>query len=184
MSHGQARLPSVNSQTMRAILGKITPTVWVLLAGLFSASMLAFAFYAEHVENYLPCPLCLRQREVYFAVIAVAATGYLLMRIRPTRRFADGLALMIGLIFLTGAVVATYHAGAEFGWWQGPSGCSGGGSGLDVVIDIDSPEGVVSCVDPLWHFLGFSMAAWNAVISVGLALASFAAVRNPFTPAG
>lgn len=165
---------------MLVLLRSITPPIWVGFAGLISAGLLGFAYYAEHVEYYLPCPLCLRQREVYWAVIAISITGLFLMKIRPTRRFADALALLIGLVFLTGAIVATYHAGAEFQWWPGPSTCSASDGGIGVVLDIDNPEGAASCLKASWTFLGLSMAVWNALVSAGLAIASFVFVRNPF----
>lgn len=167
---------------MQAMLRAITPQIWILLAGLASAFMLGAAHYFEHFEKLYPCPLCLRQREVYWAVIAIAITGSILMRVKPTRRFVDALALLIGLVFLTGAVVAVYHMGAELKWWDGPKGCSGGGQVDPLTVDLTgtSREAVSSCVEPLWHFLGLSMAGWNAVISIGLAVASFVAVNNPF----
>lgn len=167
---------------MIGMLRAITPQTWIILAGLASAFMLGAAHYFEHFEKLYPCPLCLRQREVYWAVIGVAISGSVLSLIKPTRRFTDALAILVGLIFLTGAVVATYHMGAELEWWAGPQGCSGGGAVDPLTVDLtgNSREATASCTEAVWHFLGLSMAGWNAVVSLGLAAASFVAVRNPF----
>ena len=45
---------------------------WPVTAILVSALMLAAAHGFEIFAKLYPCPLCLRQREVYWALIAIA----------------------------------------------------------------------------------------------------------------
>ncbi|MEO0883501.1 MAG: disulfide bond formation protein B [Pseudomonadota bacterium] len=157
----------------------LTGPSWPLLAILASVAMLAGAHAFEAIGKMAPCPLCLRQRDVYWAAIAMAATGLILWQRGPAGRKLIALNVMLGLVFLTGAVVAGYHAGVEWDWWQGPAGCSGGGvadiTNLDLTAALDRRIATVSCTEAPWRMFGISMAGYNAAISAGLAALSFAA---------
>ena len=140
------------------------------MALLISAAMLATAHAFERFAYLLPCQLCLRQREVYWAAIAMAATGLVLWNIRQNRRFLVAFNVMLALVFLTGAVVAVFHAGVEWDFWPAPTGC--GAEAVDVInIDlggIDERTATASCEDAPWTMLGLSMAGWNALFSLVL----------------
>ena len=152
---------------------------WPVLAMAVSFGMLASAHAFEIFGKMAPCPLCLRQREIYWAAIAMAVTGLVLWRLKPGRRFLVALNVLLGMVFVTGAVVAAYHAGVEWKWWEGPAGCSGNFGGDLMNIDLNDALGkrlaTVSCVDAPWRMLGLSMAGWNALASAGLAALSFGA---------
>ncbi len=160
---------------MAAIKPLLQTWRWPLIALLVSVAMLATAHAFERFAYYLPCQLCLRQREVYWAAIAMAATGLVLWNFRQNRRFLVAFNVMLALVFLTGAVVAAFHAGVEWKLWPAPTGCVDGA--VDVMsVDIgaiDERTATASCLDAPWHFLGLSMAGWNAIVSLGLAVTSF-----------
>ena len=151
---------------------------WPLLALLASAAMLATAHGFERFGGLPPCDLCYKQRDVYWAAMGVAASGLILWRIRPTHRFAFALHVLLGLTFAVGAVVAIYHAGGEWELWSLPKTCAGGG---DIQIDgnllerLGQPGPVVGCNEVSWRLLGLSMAGWNALVSILLAVLSFVA---------
>ena len=70
-------------------------------------------------------------------------------------------------------VLGTYHAGVEWHWWAGPADCSGpltdlraGGSLLDQLHAVH----VVRCDEAAWRFLGLSLAGYNVLISLALAI--------------
>ena len=163
---------------MTAVLSPVLRTWrWPLIALLASAAMLAAAHAFERFAYFLPCQLCLRQREVYWAAIAMAATGLILWNIRQNRRFLVAFNVMLALVFLTGAVVAVFHAGVEWRWWPAPTGCVDGAvhvMNVDIGA-IDERTATASCLDAPWRMLGLSMAGWNALVSLGLALVSFRA---------
>ena len=150
------------------------------MALLISAAMLATAHAFERFAYLLPCQLCLRQREVYWAAIAMAATGLVLWNIRQNRRFLVAFNVMLALVFLTGAVVAVFHAGVEWDFWPAPTCC--GAEAVDVInIDlggIDERTATASCEDAPWKMLGLSMAGWNALVSLGLTVVSFIAATT------
>lgn len=166
---------------MNAILDRLSGWRWPVLAILASLAMLGAAHFFERVLLLAPCPLCLKQREVYWAVVAMAVTGLALWRWQPTRRFLIAFNILIGLAFLVGAVVAFYHMGVEYGWFAAPSGCAAGASRESIVggqIDLDQPVAVAACTESLWVFLGLSMAAWNGIVSMMLAGLSFVAASR------
>jgi disulfide bond formation protein DsbB len=147
---------------------------WALFA---SALMLAIAHAFERFGGLAPCLLCLKQREVYWTAMAVAAAGiaagYLFKRPVVTRLFCAALAL----IFLYGVGLATWHAGAEWKWWPGPEACAIDPkgtfttSGINDLLD-GAKQATPSCEVALWRFLGLSMAGWNVLISLKLAVLS------------
>jgi len=123
----------------------------------------------------------------YYLAVPLALGAILL----PPRlaRFVLGL---VALVLIYGAGLGVYHAGAEWGFWPGPSDC-GGGSGAgpaDVSDFLKNLETVrpVDCTAAAWRFLGVSLAGWNALIAAGLGLLAAAAAllaqpsRGPHQP--
>lgn len=152
---------------------------WPALAILICAAMLAIAHASQVWGGLAPCALCLRQREVYWSIIGVALGGLLLHGLRPDGRRALALHVLLGLGFLTGALVAAYHAGGEWGIFTLPQECSGGGSSAlptgNLLDSLNSgPKTVISCQDAAFRLAGLSMAGWNALAALALAVISFA----------
>jgi disulfide bond formation protein DsbB len=156
---------------------------WPILAILASLAMLLGAHAFEIVGKFAPCPLCLRQRDVYWAAVAMAVAGLILWQRKPANRYLVALNTMLGLVFLTSAVVASYHAGVEWKFWAGPSGCSGAITdigNIDLIDTLSKPIATVSCVDAPWRMFGMSMAGYNAMVSIGLSIFSFVAARTVY----
>lgn len=143
-----------------------------------SALTVGGALVLEHGYGYAPCKLCLTERLPYYAAIPLALAGLFL----PERlaRLALGLAAA-GLLY--GAGLGVYHAGAEWGFWPGPSDC-GGGTGANprevgAFLDALQSVKVVDCSTAALRVLGISLAGWNAVIAFVLAsIAGTSAVRR------
>jgi disulfide bond formation protein DsbB len=135
-----------------------------LLAALGSAAMLLGAFGFQIIGEMAPCKLCIWQRWPHGLAFAVG----LLVFFAPNR----WLYLLGALIVLFGAGVAFYHTGVEQDWWQGPTTCTsqgiGGLSSEDLMAQILNAP-LVRCDEIPWSMFGLSMAAWNGVISLGLA---------------
>ncbi len=161
-------------------------TRWRLTAFLSSALMLAVAHGFERIGGLAPCYLCLKQREVYWVAMTVALVGMLVVRTGPGAGLKRLFNAALGLVFLVGVGIAAWHAGAEWGWWPGPSVCSGGGSGAvsaaDMMAALNGEERIAppACDKALWSFLGLSMAGWNVLISLKLAVLSFLATRKAY----
>lgn len=155
---------------------------YVAFAGLASAAMLAAAHAFERIGGYPPCGLCLHQREIYWAALAAAGAGLLLMRQRP--EVTRAVPALLAALFLTGAVIAAFHVGVEMKWWSPPTGCVGGpadAAGLASILK-GEPQRVARCDEAAWSMWGVSMAGWNGLISLGLAALGLAAARGGRPP--
>ena len=145
-----------------------------LLAASGSALLLAVAMGFQHLGGLEPCTLCIWQRWPHAAAIALGIIVFVLRRREP--------AWLASAVLITGAAIAAYHVGVEQSLWQGPSSCSGGG-GLESLtgaqlLEMTGPTGVVACDEIVWQFAGLSMAAWNGLLTLALALVwLFAAQR-------
>ena len=136
----------------------------VLIAAGGSAALLAAAFAFQYLGGLAPCALCLWQRWPHAAAVAIGALCLVLPGALPPLLGAAAAASTGG--------IGVYHAGVEYGWWAGPSSCSGGGdvsslSVEDLAAQIMSAP-VVRCDEVVWQVLGLSMAGWNALIAAGL----------------
>lgn len=138
-----------------------------LLAASGSVALLAGAWVFQ-VLGYSPCKMCIWQRYPHGVAIFI------------------GLLVLFGLrhqfVYLLGAVAASvtsgigiYHTGVERDWWEGPTSCTG--SGLDMssfsaeqLLSTSTAEKLVMCDEVVWEFLGLSMASWNAIISLLIAI--------------
>lgn len=136
-----------------------------LLAGLGSALMLGGALAFQHIGGLAPCEMCIWQRWPHGIAIGLA----LLITFVPLRL----LALAGGLVVAVGAAIGAYHAGVELGIFAGPDTCTSNPIGdlsvEELLAQIEATP-VVRCDEVAWSLLGISMAGWNALISVGLAL--------------
>jgi len=149
---------------------------WPLWALIASALMLAAAHAFQTFGHLAPCMLCLRQREVYWAALVLAAAGVAL-GFTPWRGAAVRIVCgLLALAFLWGAGLALYHAGAEWKWWPGPASCSAAAvhvSAADLAAVLKGGRmSAPACDTAPWVFLGLSTAGWNALISLALAGAS------------
>jgi len=156
------------------IIPPISQRLGLYIAGGISTSLLGGAILFQYVGGLAPCSLCIWQRWPHLAVMILAIIG--LRGIMPR--------LMLGLILIAGlisAALGSYHAGIEWGFWAGPSGCT---SKLALDGDItamtqqllDTP--LVRCDDVAWSLFGLSMAGWNALISLDIIAAALISLRR------
>lgn len=162
---------------------------WVLVALLASAALLAGA-HAFQAFGYRPCSLCLRQREVHWAIVGIAAAGLVLPRVWKSPFAPRAVCLLLGGAFLVSTAVAAYHAGVEWKFWPGPTTCtnvSGGAlSADDIAKALGGSVKAVPCDEAAWRdpVLQVSMAGWNALVSLALAGLSFLAAATPIVRPG
>ena len=136
------------------------------------------ALVFQHGLGYVPCKLCLTERLPYYLAIPLSGLAAFL----PPRLGRPVLGLT-ALVLLYGAGLGVYHAGAEWGFWPGPSDCGGGtGAPPEAVGDfLKSLEGTrpVDCSAAAWRLFGVSLAGWNALIAAGLGALSAVAALAP-----
>src|SRR6201985_2005786 len=153
-----------------------------LAVTLIAAATIAGAWFFQLVLEILPCPLCLEQRYAYYLAIPLGALTALAARSgAPRPLLLAGLAIL-ALAALANAGLGTYHSGVEWGFWKGPTDCSGPvvnlGSAGDLLSRLDTVK-VVRCDEVQWRFLGLSLAGYNVLISLLMAaIAAWGAVRS------
>lgn len=153
--------------------GMVSPAFGAALAiGVVAAMTLAGAWFFQLVLDVLPCPLCLEQRYAYYLAVPLAiVTAIAAARQAPRAIVIAGL-VVLALAALANAVLGGYHAGIEWGFWPGPTECSGPvvnlGSAGSLLQRLDSVK-VIRCDEVQWRFLGISLAGYNVLISLSMA---------------
>ncbi|KQR76065.1 hypothetical protein ASG03_18455 [Rhizobium sp. Leaf341] len=127
----------------------------------------------EHLGGYIPCALCLMQREPYYYGIPVGLLAILSAAFPMPAWLPRLLLAVVALMMLVGAGIGIYHAGVEWHFWAGPANCSTTAQGVspnvgDLLGDLDSKHGP-SCTDAALRVLGLSFAGWNVLASLVLA---------------
>lgn len=126
--------------------------------------LLAGAYAFQYGVGLPPCEMCWWQRYPLFAAIVLA----LVAMIRPPGRPFLWLAALA--IAVSGAIGA-FHAGVEYGWWEGVTACtvtSMGGSVDPLEAIMNAP--LVRCDVAPWSLFGVSLAGWNFLFSAAGAL--------------
>jgi disulfide bond formation protein DsbB len=148
----------------------------VILA--IAVSSIAGAFVFEAL-GYAPCELCLKERMPYYAAIPVASLA-VLFAARSSKASLRAAFVAIALIFAASAIFGAYHAGIEWGFWPGPAECSGplghARSTAEFLKQLQSVK-ITRCDAPALRVLGLSLAAWNALISAGVAALAVLGLR-------
>tara|TARA_R110002094_G_scaffold159406_1_gene144965 strand:+ start:192 stop:707 length:516 start_codon:yes stop_codon:yes gene_type:complete len=163
-----------------------TAEKWPFLAAGASFLILCGAWFFQYGLGYAPCALCLDQRHIHWAIIGIGLVTGGVMGWRPgLRQYAPYICFVLLGGFLYSAGFAGWHAGIEYGWWEGPASCTTTGD-VDVSLnDLNAVLGgtgapIVLCDEAAWTLFGISMAGYNAILSTLLAGMSVAAAfRKP-----
>ena len=149
-----------------------TNPAWLAIAGVV---MLGGALLFQHVAGLQPCVLCLYQRWPWAVAIGLGIIALAFWRHPKARSVMAGLG---GLTLLVGAGIAAFHVGVEQGWWEGTPGCGGaplsGGSIEDITAQLLATP-VIRCDEVAWSLAGISMAGYNFLISLALAIVALIA---------
>jgi disulfide bond formation protein DsbB len=155
---------------------------FALLLTVGMAATVGGALGFEHIGGYIPCALCLLQRLPYYYGIPVALLATLSAALGGPPWLTRTLLLVAGVMMLVGAGLGVYHAGAEWGFWEGPSTCATTAQGVtqnagDLLGDLDAKK-PPSCTEASLRFLGLSFAGWNVIASLILAAIAFKGIST------
>jgi disulfide bond formation protein DsbB len=132
-----------------------------IVAILVPAGLLGGALFSQYVGGLYPCEMCYWQRWPHGAAI-VLAIGALFSPLHSAR--TRPLVLLAALAIAISGAIGVFHAGVEAGWWEGITTCTTtGATSLQDILNVP----LVRCDQVQWSFAGQSMAAWNAVLSIG-----------------
>ncbi len=144
-----------------------------LLLLLLTGAGLAGAYVMQYGFGLEPCQLCLYQRYPYMAAVLVLGIGLASGMLRAALAAAL-------LLYLLDAGIALFHTGVEAGIFSLPEGCAAAGPAASLAeLKAQLLATVPRCDRPAAIILGLSIAAWNAVFALALAvLAGFALWRG------
>jgi len=132
---------------------------------IFFVSLIALisAFFIEYSLGHKPCNLCLIQRIPYGLSITLIILNFFL---NEKEKF---IILLMILVFSFSLLLSFYHYGIEQGIFEESTVC-----GIKNATDIISKEEIlkqlrtitVSCKDVTFRIFGFSLTAFNIIISL------------------
>lgn len=139
------------------------------LALLIPGGLLAGAYISQYGFGLYPCEMCWWQRYAHFAALPFALLAFAL----KGQRWPIVLA---ALAVLASGLIGAYHAGVEYGWWEGFTSCS---SLVDLKTAKDPLAAVLAtpsirCDHAQWTLFGVSLAGFNFLISTAGALLTLA----------
>ncbi|THK35276.1 disulfide bond formation protein B [Ensifer sp. MPMI2T] len=147
--------------------------VGAVLVTLGMAATVGGALGFEHIGGYIPCALCLLQRDPYYYGIPLGLLAIVSSALKLPAWITRTLLLLVGILMLVGVGMGVYHSGVEWHFWEGPSTCATAAQGIssdvgDLLGDLDAKH-APSCTDAALRVLGLSFAGWNVIASLILA---------------
>jgi disulfide bond formation protein DsbB len=145
-----------------------------LLALLLPAGLLGGALSSQYAGGLYPCEMCIWQRWPHGAAILLALVA---LASPPNVGRTRLLVLLAAFLIAVSGAIGLFHAGVEYGWWEGITLCTtNGASSLEDILKVP----LVRCDQVQWSLLGISLAGWNAILSLGgAAVIAALAVRKP-----
>ena len=134
-------------------------------------ALLGGAYVSQYVFGLFPCEMCWWQRYPHFAALVLATIGLM----QPRQKLWP---LLAGIAILISGLIGAFHAGVEYHWWEGITGCATVAQvdGDPLAAILNAP--IVRCDVPAWTLFGISLAGFNFLISTAGALAIFALLRR------
>ena len=143
------------------------------LALLIPAALLGGALLSQYVGGLYPCEMCLWQRWPHRFAILFAIAAILLPPVVPRIRL---LTLLAAVALAVSGAIGAFHAGVEYGWWEGITTCTSSAMTMDDIMSIP----LVRCDQVQWSLFGISLAGFNAIFSLaGAAAIALLARRKP-----
>ncbi|UXN68501.1 disulfide bond formation protein B [Devosia neptuniae] len=145
-------------------LDKITAAIAFVLG----LATIAGAWGSQLIGGLVPCELCLEQRLAYYWGLPLLLLILLAWNKLPLTVWYIAMAIAAA-IFAWGTYMGGFHAGVEWGFWPGPTACTGVGDAMDFnALSNMNDAHVIGCDVVQFRFLGISLAGYNALISAGI----------------
>ena len=129
-------------------------------------ALLGGALISQYVGHLYPCELCWYQRYPHIAALMLAVFAFVV----PQRSARRALVVLAAVAILLSGLIGVFHAGVEYHWWQGFTECTSTMSG-PVTLDSIMKAPIVRCDVAQWRMFGISLAGYNALFSIGGAIA-------------
>ncbi len=124
------------------------------------------ALGSQFIGGLQPCELCLEQRVAYYWGLPLLGAILLLWNRIPVQVWFVAMAV-VAAIFAWGVYMAGYHAGVEYGFWPGPTACTGTGTAISFE-DLNNLKPVIPCDKVQFQLWGVSLAGMNMLVSIAI----------------
>jgi len=146
---------------------------WLYLAGaLFASGLMGYGLFLQYFKHQDPCPLCMVQRVIFVAILAIFA----LAAIHGPKRTGERVyAMLIVLFSLSGVAVASRHIWIQNLPKDQVPAC---GPGLDYMLETMPLSNVLKqlmhgsgeCAEKGWTFLTLGIPEWSLLCFVALGI--------------
>ena len=155
-------------------MNKKTNTILIFILFGLSVSLI-LAYIIEYGLGHEPCRLCVYQRFPYILSIL------LILSVLLIKKNVKIHLLVLGMISLSGAVLAFYHFGIEQGFFNESAVCESqnlqeGLTKQDILEQLK--QNTISCKDVNFTLFGLSLASINAIVSFALFMIFVRLYRN------
>ncbi len=151
-----------------------------LLIFLCSAAFLALllAYITQYLFGLAPCQICFWQRKPFFAIVILSILFLFVPFLKKNQNLANKI---IVFLLIVNAAIAFYHIGVENKIFSGPNSCSSSAFNSNSLQELKmalekAPS--VNCGKPALVFLKISMAGWNLIYCLSLALIAIVLLRK------
>ena len=129
-----------------------------------SLCIIVAVHFIEYI-GYPPCDLCLKQRWPWYLILIISFISlFLNKKLYPWNK------LVLIILFAASVIYAGWHAGIEWGFWNGPITCASTNrlisSHSDFLGTIENIRSVVPCNEADFKILGLSLAVYNFISSL------------------
>ena len=144
------------------------------LAFILGLATILGALGSQFIGGLQPCELCLEQRLPYYWGLPLLALVLVLWNRLPLPVWYLAMAIVAAL-FAWGTYLGGFHSGVEWGFWPGPTACTGVGNDLSMDM-LNDLQPVIGCDVVQFRFLGISLAGYNALISATIVVLLLGAI--------
>jgi disulfide bond formation protein DsbB len=155
------------------------PYIAAWLALLVPAFMLGGALISQYVFGLYPCEMCYWQRWPHW--VALVLGGIAVLSVRRVQGLAVGMASLAAVAIAASGLIGGFHAGVEYGWWDGLTSCASTlpvGDTTDDVLNSIMAAPLVRCDTAPWTLGGISLAGYNFLLSLTAAAAIYLLLRR------
>ena len=142
-----------------------------ILALAVPAALMAGALGSQIFGGLYPCEMCHWQRWPHEAAIGIAILAFF---VKPPA--GTILIVLAAVAVLISGGIGIFHAGVEYGWWEGLTTCANTAQGGTLADIMKAP--LIRCDVPQWTLAGVSLAGFNALFSIAGGVAILAMLRS------